>query len=131
MTTVASSDVRPKIVLVDDDAAVRAALTFAFQIDGFEVEAFESGEDVLAAKTLPSAGCLVVDQRMSGMAGLDMVAQLRARGSTLPAVLITTPTTLVRRAAAAANVPIVEKPLMSSALIDQVRQMVVAPPPAP
>jgi len=114
---------KPNIVLVDDDAAVRAALTFAFQVDGFEVEAFGSGEEVLAAERLPDRGCLVMDQRMPGIDGLDALAELRARGISLPAVLITTPTVQVQRRAAAARVPIVEKPLMSTALVDQVRRL--------
>jgi two-component system, LuxR family, response regulator FixJ len=113
----------PTIVLIDDDDAVRAALAFAFQVDGFPVEAFESGEHVLAADDLPTRGCLVVDQRMPGMDGLEVVAQLRAQGVKLPAVLITTSTTMIRRMAATAHVPIVEKPLMNSALIDQVRNL--------
>jgi FixJ family two-component response regulator len=117
------TDDKPSIVLVDDDAAVRAALTFAFQVDGFDVAAFGSGEEVLAADRLPDRGCLVMDQRMPGIDGLDALARLRARGVSLPAVLITTPTTQIQRRAAAAHVPIVEKPLMSSALVDQVRRM--------
>ena len=38
------ADRRPTVFVVDDDAAVRRALAFALDLEGFEVETFESGE---------------------------------------------------------------------------------------
>ena len=113
-----------QVIVVDDDPAVCNALKFAFQIDGYDVRTFDNAEQLLAARDLPARGCLVVDQRMPGIDGLDMIARLRAEGVDLPAVLITTPTSLVQRRAAAANIPIVEKPLLNSALVDQVRELI-------
>lgn len=114
---------RPQVIIVDDDAAVRNALVFALQVDGFEVRAYESGWDVLADRDLPIHGCLVIDQRMPGLDGLEMLARLRARGVTLPAMLITTPTAVLQKRALAANIRIVEKPMMTS-LIDHVRELI-------
>lgn len=109
------------IVLVDDDAAVRSALTFAFELEGFRVEAHASGE-ALTAGELPSQGCMVLDYELPGMNGLDLLQVLRDRAVKLPAVLITTqPKRSVRIAAAAAGVPIVEKPLLSDALLESVQ----------
>ena len=113
---------QPTIVVVDDDKAVRSALTFAFELDGFRVEAHASGE-ALCAAGVPSRGCLVLDYELPGMNGLDLLRRLRAQAVALPAVLITTqPKRAVRLEAAAAGVPIVEKPLMSNALLECVQR---------
>jgi two-component system, LuxR family, response regulator FixJ len=112
-----------EIIIVDDDEAVRNALVFAFQIDGFDVRAFGSGEQILAASDLPRRGCLIMDQRLPGIDGLEVVARLRARGVDLPALLITTPTTSIQRKAKAADIDIVEKPMLT-ALVDRVRILI-------
>lgn len=109
------------IILVDDDAAVRSALTFALELEGFRVEAHASGE-ALNCADLPSHGCLVLDYELPGMNGLDLLQTLRDRAVDLPAILTATqPRRAVRLAAAAAGVPIVEKPLLSDALLEGVR----------
>ena len=61
---------------------------------------------------------------MPKMSGLDLIARLRARGSAVPAILITSyPTMALRERAARAGVPIVEKPFLETALIDRVREL--------
>lgn len=115
---------RPVLVLVDDDAAVAHAVKFAFELDGFEVRTFPDGEGLLAA-ALPERGCLVLDQHLPGMDGLEVLRRLRERGATLPAVLITTaPNRALRGRAEAAGTPIVEKPLLCDDLLERVRAAV-------
>lgn len=111
----------PNIVLVDDDIALRTALTFTLELDGFVVTALGSGEDLLNC-TLPDApACLVLDQNMGGLTGLDSLAQLRSRAIDLPALLITShPRQSVRDAAAALGAVIVEKPLLGDALLSEI-----------
>lgn len=105
------------IVLVDDDAALRTALTFMLELDGFKVEAFSSGEELLASALPQPPTCLVLDHNLSGMTGLDTLLRLRAQGVTTPAVLITShPSLVVRSTAALIDTVIVEKPLLSDAL---------------
>jgi FixJ family two-component response regulator len=111
----------PRIVLVDDDPAIRTALQFALELEGFVVEAYASGEAACQA-ALPSSGCLVLDQQLPGMDGLTLLQRLRDRRVALPAVLITThPDRRLRSRARAAGVDIVEKPLLGDALADSVR----------
>ena len=117
------SSTQPAIILVDKDPGLRSALEFSFRLEGFQVEPFESAEALLAG-ALPAAGCLVVDFDLPGMNGLQLIDELRARAAELPMVLIgTQPTRAVRAAAAAAGIPIVEKPLMSDTLLTTVQQM--------
>jgi FixJ family two-component response regulator len=110
------------ILLVDNDPAVRSALKFSLELDGFSVDAHASGEALAAQDGLPVKGCLVLDQNLPGMSGLDLLAVLRARRIDLPAVLITThPNAALRRRAAQSGVAIIEKPLLGDTLVQGVR----------
>jgi two-component system, LuxR family, response regulator FixJ len=119
-----ASPVHPAIVIVvDDDPAVLNSLKFAFEIEGFDVRAYPSAGALLDNGGLPGRGCLVLDYQMPGMNGLALLKRLRDRGETLPALLITTPNAAVYSQAAAAGVPIVEKPLFGDTLVGKVRDM--------
>jgi two-component system response regulator FixJ len=108
---------RPRILLADHDAAVRLALAFSLEMEGFRVETFESGEVLLKAPLPHRRGCLVLDQNLPGLSGLEALVVLRSRGVSLPALLITTlPTAAVRDAAACAGVTIIDKPLLNDDL---------------
>lgn len=108
---------RPLVCVVDDDAAVRRALAFALDLEGFAVETFESGEALLLRETPTQPACLVLDERLPGITGLNAISQLRGRDVDLPAILITShPGPILRDAAARAGVPILEKPVLGETL---------------
>jgi two-component system, LuxR family, response regulator FixJ len=110
-----------KIVVVDDDPAVLGALKFALELEGFTVAPYRSASELLAQQRLPQSGCLVIDYRLPDMNGLNLLASLRSRLVHLPALLITSqPSAALRKRAAAAEVPIVEKPLLGNALLDAI-----------
>lgn len=112
-----------QVAVIDDDAAVRAALVFSLETQGFAVAAFESAEAALAGG-LGDYDCIVVDQRLPRMNGLALVAALRTRGQALPAILITShPGAAVRDRALEAGVEIVEKPLLGNALAERIRAL--------
>lgn len=114
--------------MVDDDAALRAALQFALELEELSVETFASAEDLLERADVSGAACLVLDQKLPGMTGLDLLAELRHDAPALPAILITThPAPELRRKARAADVEIVEKPLLCDTLLRSVLTL-VAPP---
>lgn len=107
----------PLVLLVDDDVALRTALTFTLELDGFVVRSFASGEELLACDLPANSSCLVLDQHLPGMTGVETLAQLRARNVTAPALLITSHVNLaVRAAVAALDAVIVEKPLLNDSL---------------
>jgi len=109
--------IKPLVLLVEDDLSLRRALAFSLQIEGYRVELCDSGEALLMLPPPVRPACLVVDQRLTGIAGLDALAVLRARRVNLPAILITTqPTPSLRRRAAVLDVRIVEKPLLDAEL---------------
>ena len=112
-----------RVVLVDDDPAVRAALAFALEIDGFAVQTFADAEAALDTD-MGGASCLVLDYRLPGQNGLDLLERLRAGGADTPAVLITSqPKIAVRQRAAALGARLVEKPLLNDDLVEAVRRM--------
>jgi FixJ family two-component response regulator len=109
------------ILLVDDDAALRSSLEFILGIEGYVVRAFARGSDLLDETNLPEHGCMVIDQRLPDIEGLQLIAELRARSVNLPAILITThPNRVLRRRAEEAAVAIVEKPLLTGTLFQQI-----------
>lgn len=114
------------LVLVDDDPALLHALSFAFETEGYDVRAFADAESMLAdPRTFRGSLCLVLDQRLPGMSGLALLAELRAQNLAVPAILITSnPPPAVRREAHAAGVEIVEKPLLGNILATKVREAI-------
>lgn len=112
------------VVLVDDDPAVTHAVQFSFDLEGLEVRSYRDAESLLANPALPENGCLVIDQNLPGMSGLSLLERLREEGVQLPAILITTnPRAALRDRAATAGIPIVEKPLLTDALLTTVRTL--------
>lgn len=77
------------VFVVDDDAAVRKALTRSLSKRGYRVETFASAEAFLDAYRPEQPGCLVLDVRMPGMSGLELQDQLSARQCVLPVLFIT------------------------------------------
>lgn len=114
----------PVVILLDDDAALRRALTFSLEIEGYRVESCATGEELME-RTLPAdEACLVLDYRLSGMSGLDALQSLRERGVRLPAILITSnPTPGIRSRAARLQAQVVEKPLLGDLLLGHIHKV--------
>jgi len=113
------------IAVVDDDPAVRASLQFALEVEGFGVRVYPDAQAMLAAGHFADYRCVIVDQNLPTITGLDLVARLRDQSVCVPAILITShPSAVLRGRADQAGVPIVEKPLLGNALVDKVRLMI-------
>lgn len=120
-TQVKTASVKPIVVIVDDDPAIRSSLAFSLKTEGFSVRSYASGAELLADVPVAKAGCLVLDYQLPGMNGLDLLAELRSRQVAAPAILITThPTAAVRARAAAAGMVVIEKPLLGDALFHEI-----------
>lgn len=77
------------IAIVDDDEAVREALVDFLQVEDLAARAFAGAEDFLAEPAMGEFACLITDIRMPGMDGLELQRRLRAGGSTMPVIFIT------------------------------------------
>jgi two-component system response regulator DctR len=85
-----SSERGPAVHLVDDEAAVRDALTFLLRSNGWTVRAYRSGPELLALPELQRLrGCVLLDVRMEPMSGLQVHDELIARGVQLPVLFLT------------------------------------------
>jgi FixJ family two-component response regulator len=118
-----TSSAHPIVYVVDDDQAVGQALAFALDLEGFRTELFQTAESLLLRDLVPRDGFLLIDERLPGISGQEMLRQLRARGVRLPAAFVTShPKPSLRAIASAAGVPILEKPLLGETLIAAVRK---------
>ncbi|HET8995430.1 MAG TPA: response regulator [Acetobacteraceae bacterium] len=77
------------VAVIDDDDEVRDVLRTLLETAGHDVETFKSGIHFLQHAELERMGCLVVDQRMPRMTGLELLLELERRGRPIPALLIT------------------------------------------
>ena len=112
----------PIVVIVDDDPAVCGSLKFSLELEGFVVRAYGNADEFLGADE-SAYDCLVVDQRMPGMSGVELIAKLRTLEVRTPAILlISQPNPALTARAAKAAVPIVEKPLLGNALLERIRE---------
>jgi two-component system response regulator FixJ len=75
--------------VVDDDVAVRKSLAFLLASDGLAVRLHESASAFLDEVKDIDAGCIVTDVRMPGIDGMEFLRRLKARGSTLPVIVMT------------------------------------------
>lgn len=113
----------PVIAIVDDDEAMRDALSELLQVMGFSIRVFDRAAAFLAGSTPDGFDCLITDVRMPGMDGIELQRRLRALGSVLPVVMITSvpdPATRLRALDGGACAYLA-KPVDDSALLDHLR----------
>ncbi len=79
----------PQAHLVDDDEAIRDALSWLLKSRGLPCTTYDSGETFLKCWTPNLTGCVILDMRMPGMSGLDCFDTLCERGSCLPVIFLT------------------------------------------
>ena len=79
----------PVIAVVDDDEAVRDALHELLQVLSITCRTFDRAEAFLTAYELDEFDCVITDLRMPGMGGLELQRKLRALGSSIPVIIVT------------------------------------------
>lgn len=80
---------RSTICLVDDDPSLRASVSNLMSSLGLEILVFDSAEAFLASDCIEDTGCLVLDFRLQGMNGLDLMAHLAAASRAVPTIMLT------------------------------------------
>ena len=111
-----------KVVLIDDDAAVRSSMKLLLAGRGYDVAVFAGGQAVLDANLSDDHFCILADYLMPDIDGISLLGKLRKQGWLGPALLITGhfDSGLDKRAKAAGYSAVFEKPLHSERLIDAV-----------
>lgn len=113
---------QPVIIIVDDDASVREALSELILSAGFQAASFASTRELLEAGILDRPGCLILDVRMPGASGLDLQHDLARNGNFKPIIFLTghgdIPMTV--QAMKAGAVDFLTKPVRDQTLLDAV-----------
>ncbi|HET7722899.1 MAG TPA: response regulator transcription factor, partial [Acidimicrobiales bacterium] len=78
-----------RILVVDDEPAVRTALERALHLDGYDVELAADGNEALAALSTAGRDAVVLDVLMPGLGGLEVCRELRQRGDHTPVLMLT------------------------------------------
>jgi two-component system response regulator FixJ len=119
---------RTVIHVVDDDAAMRDSLAFLLDVNGFQPKTYDSANAFLLAAATDGQGCVVSDIRMPGMNGIELVRELKRKGSACPVILITGhgDVALAVEAMKAGAVDFIEKPFDDAALLGAIRAALAA-----
>jgi two-component system response regulator FixJ len=122
---------QPIVTVVDDEESVRGSLGRLVRALGFQSRTFASAEAFLASLAASSGGdtghpgdpgdnvaCLLVDIRMPGMSGLDLIEELRRRGISTPSIVMTghTDDASLRRLETLHTIGLLEKPFSAADL---------------
>ncbi len=78
-----------KILVVDDERAVRESLQRALELEGYQVDLAVDGEEALARLDASTADAMILDVLMPGIDGLEVCRRLRAEGNHLPVLMLT------------------------------------------
>ncbi|CAB3744672.1 Response regulator protein TmoT [Achromobacter ruhlandii] len=118
-------DQSPLVYLVDDDDAVRDALALLLRTVGLRSEGHADPQQFLAQLSPQAIGCVVLDIRMPGISGLDVLARL-AEASDLPVVMLTghANVDLCRRAFKGGAMEFLQKPVDDDIFLDAVQSAV-------
>ena len=79
----------PGVIVVDDDASLREALSDLFLSVGLKVDLFGSAAELLGAKLPDAPRCLVLDIRLPGVSGLDFQTRLARSDIDMPIIFMT------------------------------------------
>jgi FixJ family two-component response regulator len=116
--------VQPTVFVVDDDPGIRDSVTWLFQSVGLTVATYASAQQFLDTYDPARPGCLILDVRLPGMGGLDLLEALRRRGATLPVIVVTAYGEVhsAVRAMKGGAIDVMEKPTRDQVLLDRVQQ---------
>jgi FixJ family two-component response regulator len=113
------------VSVVDDDQSLRRSLGNLLTSVGFRVDTFASAEEFLSSSQQENTGCLVLDLRMGGMNGLDLLRHLAATGSRIPVIILTAHADdeARQRSREAGAVAFFGKPFRADALLSAVKRV--------
>jgi two-component system response regulator FixJ len=115
-----------KIYLVDDDPAILDALGFFLETEGYNVMQFTAASELLDAADEKSRAIVVLDHYLDDMCGLDLQAELNARGIAWPVIFISGSgdIALSVKAMKAGALDFLEKPVNNGELLTSVESAI-------
>lgn len=118
------SEVKPLILLVDDDRDILRLVAMRLNASGYEVQAVDSGHMALAALAASRPQLVITDLKMDGMDGMALFDAIHSTSPTLPVIILTAHGTIPEAVAATKRgvFGFLPKPFDSQALLEQVAQ---------
>jgi DNA-binding response OmpR family regulator len=105
--------VKPKVLVAEDDATIRALLHDVLATEGYDVVCVNDGEEALRVVDAFQPDLILSDVMMPNLDGVSMVARLRQRGSHVPVILMSS----YLRRSPLASVQLVTKPFDIASLL--------------
>ncbi|MCA9093499.1 MAG: response regulator transcription factor [Planctomycetaceae bacterium] len=113
---------KPSVFIVDDDPAIVDSLRYLLEQNGYPVESYPSGEDLFRSISPETIGILVLDVRMPGIDGMQVLEILRSKKFLVKTIMITghgdIPMTV--RAIKGGAVEFLEKPFYPETLLQAI-----------
>jgi FixJ family two-component response regulator len=118
----------PVLCVVDDEAPLRQAIALLARSVQLKTQLYASAEEFLDEWRAGGPCCLVLDVRMPGMGGLELLERLRWSQPALPVIVMTGhgDVAMAVRAMKAGALDFIEKPFNDEALLDLVRRALAA-----
>src|SRR5471030_215429 len=79
---------KSRILIIDDEAAIRDSLRMTLEYEGYDVLTAATGQEGLALAERDAPDLVVLDVKMPGMDGIEVLDRLRAMNETLPIVVV-------------------------------------------
>ena len=116
----------PTVFIVDDDVETREQVCALVDTLGFAAESYADARSFLRTIKPGRIGCLVLDARLEGMSGIELLAELTARKISIPVIITTgyVETRLIIDSMKAGAYDVVEKPIKHDRLGESIRQAV-------
>jgi FixJ family two-component response regulator len=111
------------IFVIDDDPKILEAIQWLFESVDLPVETFDNAQHFIDNYNANRNGCLIVDVRMPGMSGLELLEYLKVIKCHLPVIVITGhgDVPMAVRAMKAGAVDFISKPFNDQYLIDKIQ----------
>lgn len=116
------------IYIVDDDPAVRDALSVVFNLEGFVVETFSDGDTFVQSASKTHPACVILDVHMPGRSGIDILKTLNAENYPAPIFIISGQGDIPMAVEAIRNgaYDFIEKPFTADKVVDRINQGIEA-----
>ena len=114
------------VYIVDDDEAIRDSMTALLSTAGLNAKAYSSGQEFLDGWSLEQRGCMVLDIRMPGMSGLELLEIMKSRNIPVPAIIMTAhgDVKIAVQAMKLGAVDFIEKPFNDDVMIESIREVI-------
>lgn len=113
---------QPTVFVVDDDEAMRDSIHWLLETVNLETRMFACASDFVASCDPDEHGCLLLDVRMPGMSGMELLESLKYSGISLPVIMITGhgDVPMAVRALKHGAFDFIQKPFNAQELLDRV-----------